>query len=106
MAAQGKDEVMVGGIVKEVLWKVNKIWVNCSDPNHPDAHNDCAIYVARNATSERIKPGDHLWWQGRQAMWTPQENCGPECGHREHVTCTPGAGWITTLSFPGWGTRA
>lgn len=65
---------MVGGIVREVLWRETKIWVNVMDTYRPDSYNDCAIYVVRNEDSERIKPGDSLWWQGKFAMWTPNEN--------------------------------
>lgn len=64
---------MVGGIVKEVLFVGNRVWVNAKDTTYTD---ECAIYVERNANSERIKPGDSIWWQGRMAMWTPAGSSG------------------------------
>ncbi|TXH55024.1 MAG: hypothetical protein E6Q97_09745 [Desulfurellales bacterium] len=74
---------MVGGIVIEVCdhpTDRHKLWVNCADrayrkQKHPD---ECAIYVEKNETSARIQIGDGLWWQGRDAMWTPQENRGSQ----------------------------
>ena len=62
---------MVGGDVKEVLRLRGRIWVNAEER---DTGTECAIYVERNRTSEQIKPGDVIWWQGRQAMWTPKKN--------------------------------
>lgn len=88
---------MVGGDVKEVLWLPDRIWVNAKDRTYPD---ECAIYVERNPTSERIKPGDAIWWQERMAMWTPAENRVQECGHREHVTCLARCGVDYDIRIP------
>lgn len=62
---------MVGGRVKEVLVLGDRVWVNARCATYTD---ECAIYVERNAVSERIQPCDMIWWQGRHAMWTPVEN--------------------------------
>jgi hypothetical protein len=69
---------MVGGRVKETLIIGDRVWVNARDTTYRD---ECAIYVERNPNSERIQPGDMIWWQGRSAMWTPAENLGlSRCG--------------------------
>lgn len=73
---------MVGGRVAEIIPLAGKIWVNVQDTvynpvtgSYDRLGNDfCAVYVERNETSERIKKGDSLWWQGRSVMWTPPEN--------------------------------
>lgn len=57
---------MVGGVVIETIVLPDRIWINCRDKR-----DTCAIYVERNAKSEAIRVGDKLWWQGREAMWTP-----------------------------------
>lgn len=62
---------MVGGDVKEVLFRGDRVWVNAKCRTYND---ECAIWVERNVTSEKIKPGDVVWWQGRYVMWTPFEN--------------------------------
>jgi hypothetical protein len=62
---------MVGGVVIETLATAERVWVNVEDRTYGDR---CAIYVERTAAAERIRPGDSLWWQGRDALWTPQEN--------------------------------
>lgn len=90
---------MVGGVVKEVLCKGDRVWVNCQE-TQGRCRTECAIYVERNETSERIRPGDMLWWQGRDAMWTPQENLAEECGHREHVTCWARCGADYDIRIP------
>lgn len=84
---------MVGGEVIEVLRQPDRVWVNCQEVLSRGAVTKCAIYVERTEVSERIRVGDQLWWQGRNALWTPQEvrlsgerdggcsNCGV-CGLR------------------------
>lgn len=57
----------VGGKVLEVIDRGDALWVNTSD--HGD---ECAIYVERNPVSLNVQPGDVLWWQGRNAYWTPK----------------------------------
>lgn len=59
---------MIGGRVKETLILSDRVWVNARDTTYMD---ECAIYVERSAVSERIQPCDLIWWQGREAMWTP-----------------------------------
>ena len=58
----------VGGKVIEVIPGEDRVWVNTLDYSEK-----CAIYVQRNNDSEQIKAGDSLWWQGREAYWTPQD---------------------------------
>lgn len=66
---------MIGGTVTETIHLPDRIWVNTVDDD--EKRNDhCAIYVERNDKSERIKPGDSVWWQGGNAMWTPYANRG------------------------------
>lgn len=64
---------MVGGTVIEVVDLATKVYVNVADRPY-SKREECAIYVERNADSEKIQIGDALWWQGDVAMWTPQEN--------------------------------
>lgn len=66
---------MVGGIVTETVWLADRIWIGCVDADE-NRHGKCAIYVERNQQSEKIKPGDSVWWQGGFAMWTPLDNKG------------------------------
>ena len=60
---------MVGGTVIETIDTGDRVWVNCKDREHGD---ECAIYVERTVESRSISVGDHVWWQGRHAMWTPK----------------------------------
>ena len=67
---------MVGGTVLEVCdhpTDRHKIYVNVGERPYKRIE-ECAIYVERNANSEKIELGDALWWQGNFAMWTPQTN--------------------------------
>jgi hypothetical protein len=70
---------MVGGIVKSTLDCGHRIWINVMETTcyRKDGcrglnckHDECAIYVERNDNSLDIKPGDKLWWQGRNTFWT------------------------------------
>lgn len=61
---------MVGGKVIEVIKLEGRVWVNVRDTHYQ--RETCAIYVERTADAERIAVGDSLWWQGREAYWTPQ----------------------------------
>lgn len=70
---------MVGGNVREVLLREDRIYVNCGEVGSTH-HNRCAIYIERSEQSENVKIGDAMWWQGRNALWTPQEYNGPLCG--------------------------
>lgn len=66
---------MIGGIVLETIVQERRVWVNTVE-REECSNSKCAVYVERSANSERIKPGDSLWWQGGFAMWTPYENKG------------------------------
>jgi len=61
---------MIGGVVIEKIVLSDRVWVMCVE-RHELCHDKRALYVERNAQSERINPGDSLWWQGKVAMWTP-----------------------------------
>jgi len=61
---------MIGGIVTKTKVLPDRIWVNCEEEN---STSKCGIYVERNENSERIKPGDTVWWQAGYARWTPYE---------------------------------
>lgn len=76
----------VGGKVIEVLDCGDRVWVNTREQKW-DADlrvmrdrrcvakgckcSECAVYVERTDAALLIEPGDSLWWQGRDAMWTP-----------------------------------
>jgi hypothetical protein len=61
---------MVGGKVIEVIQMDGRVWIDVRDTVHPT--DTCAIYVERTPDAERVMIGDSLWWQGREAYWTPQ----------------------------------
>jgi hypothetical protein len=61
---------MVGGIVIEVVFLEDEVFVDCMDSFYSDT---CAIMVKRDEKSEKIDIGDQIWWQGRNAYWTPQK---------------------------------
>ena len=64
---------MVGGNVTEVrVVDAECLWVNCESTQH--AGQFCAIQIERTEQGEKVEAGDMLWWQGRYAMHTPQEN--------------------------------
>jgi len=67
---------MVGGRVIEVCAVKEfpgRLFVDVCDRPYSRLET-CTIYVERNETSERIQVGDSIWWQGRNAMWTPQDS--------------------------------
>jgi hypothetical protein len=64
---------MIGGTVTETVIVGDRLWVGCEEDT---STSKCGIYVERNQKSERIKPGDCIWWQGGFAMWTPYDNRG------------------------------
>ena len=59
---------MVGGTVVEICEFEGKYWVNVRDNR-----DECAIFVEKNEDSDKVEIGDGLWWQGRDAFWTPQD---------------------------------
>lgn len=69
---------MVGGTVITIIEQPNRIYVNCRGKGS-EKRETCAIYVARNADSEQIRPGDNLWWQGSHAFWTPADRRVTDC---------------------------
>ena len=63
---------MVGGIVIEVAWLDDMVFVDC--------YENEALHVVRNADSEQIEVGDRLRWEGwlswigeSGAFWTPAD---------------------------------
>ena len=63
---------MVGGTIIDIV-KVapDKWWVNCAENFARRVPDQCAIYL--NPQGEPIDVGDGLWWQGRDAVWTPAD---------------------------------
>ena len=61
---------MIGGTVIETIETEDKIWINCREDQYGD---ECAIYVEKDAKARTVAEGDSVWWQDRQAMWTPKE---------------------------------
>jgi len=68
---------MVGGIVIEVVFREDRIFVDCRDRKYK---NTCGVYLDRNRESEQIDLGDSLWWQGQHVYWTPQGSEGRKQG--------------------------
>lgn len=60
---------MVGGLVREILVLEDRVWINCIEKGK--SSSECAIEVQRNAAAECIEYGDSVWWQGKNAYWTP-----------------------------------
>ena len=90
---------MIGGFVKEIILEPTSIWIDCVDPVYPK--ETCAIRIERTPQSEKIEPGDSLWWQGRKAMWTPCDIFKnlTQCDHREHENCQSVAGVDYDIQF-------
>ncbi len=67
----------VGGEVVEVIKSGNKVWINTVEKiRDGDKHRyggRCAIFVAKDKNSIKVKPKDILWWQGRKAYWTTED---------------------------------
>lgn len=64
---------MVGGTVFETRIDGERVWLNVRDDFPPKRPDECAVYVVKNADSERIKSGDRVWWQGRKLFWTRKD---------------------------------
>lgn len=58
---------MVGGVVVEVIQLADKTWINCQGTGC-ERRGQCAIYTV---PAPDVQIGDKLWWQGRNAYWTP-----------------------------------
>lgn len=67
-APDREKKAQVGGVVTEIVPDGSRYWINTND--HGD---ECAIFVEKNVNSDKIKIGDSVWWQGRDAMWTTKE---------------------------------
>ena len=79
---------MVGGKVIGITRAADRTHVNVQDRNYRDT---CCIYIEEKRRSDdtpvQIEVGDSLWWQGRDAMWTPAANrvsceAGEKLGHK------------------------
>lgn len=62
---------MIGGKIIEVKFVEDRVWLDVQDTTYPK--DFCAIYVVRNEDSERIRPHDFIWWQGKNAFWTRED---------------------------------
>lgn len=62
------DGPMIGGTVIETVDAGDRIWINCREET-----SECAIYVERDAKARTVAEGDTVWWQGKEAMWTPKD---------------------------------
>ena len=56
----------VGGRITEIVPHGDQTWIDTFDDR-----THCAIYIKK--TTLPLKVGDHLWWQGRWAFWTPHD---------------------------------
>ena len=85
---KGRD-IMVGGIVVGVVRNGYTSLINVRGTGSEHA-NELAIRVIEkrldNGADVRIQVGDSIWWQGREAMWSPKsqvENRDPDdCGKK------------------------
>lgn len=84
---------MVGGTVITTIEAGDRIYINCRDRTYPK--ETCAIYVERNVSSEQIRPGDCVWWQGNRAMWTPADRrvVDREIPRRSYSGVPPPSAW-------------
>ncbi len=57
----------VGGKVIDHKIFDEKVYINTDDGSQ------CAIYVERDANSEKVQSGDIVWWQGDRAFWTTKD---------------------------------
>lgn len=92
---------MVGGIVievSEVKDQPDVLFIDCRDRTY--SKDTCAIFVEKNATSEQVQIGDRIWWQGCEAMWTPDANLGKTCNCREHDDCSSRSGVDYDIRIP------
>lgn len=68
----------VGGQVVETIDCGDVVWVDTRERyrNRDGLWKLCqrsvAVYVDRTDAALCIEPGDSIWWQGRDAMWTPR----------------------------------
>lgn len=60
---------MVGGLVREVLVLEDRVWINTFEAKNPKV--ELAIEVKREPAAECIDMGDSIWWQQKNAYWTP-----------------------------------
>jgi hypothetical protein len=44
-----------------------RVWINVCEHGR-----ECAVFVADTPEARSVSPGDTLWWQGREAFWTPR----------------------------------
>ena len=56
---------MVGGKVSRVIIELLFVQLLVRDGN-----DKALIKVAKSEASEKVQPGDSIWWQGRKAYWT------------------------------------
>ena len=97
---------MVGGIVHSriVFSSASRIYLCVKDPRNTDW---CALYVELSDVSLLIREGDALWWQAREAMWTPAKNLSPteECPTRLRPGLTGGKDFDIVVKRIGYSGR-
>ena len=62
---------MIGGIITELVRLPGILWVKCIDTTYKS--DSCGLYLKPITGTELIEKGDMLWWQGREAYWTPKD---------------------------------
>lgn len=55
----------VGGKVTGVIVQSDRVYIDTNDGSC-----DCAIFVDRDENSVQVRPGDVVWWQGKEVYWT------------------------------------
>lgn len=62
---------MVGGTVCQVRDEGEKVYIRVRAVPYGNPEY-CAIHVERTAEALSVTLGDTLWWQGSNALWTPE----------------------------------
>ena len=57
----------VGGKVTEVIKLKEKVYIDTDDGSE-----NCAIYVKLDDNSKNVIVSDIVWWQGKKAYWTTE----------------------------------
>lgn len=71
-----RGSMMVGGIVIGLARGDENTLVHVRDVGHGSGTDECSIRVVERRRDDgepvTIGLGDSIWWQGRDAMWTPK----------------------------------
>lgn len=73
---------MVGGIVVGLARKADRTILNVQDERAAADYCCQDVIEVRRDTGEpvAIGLGDSIWWQSRDAMWTPKGSARERCG--------------------------